>query len=130
MRAAGKGGLGLKDPVPREIRPPDYATGPRYFPIEYTACKLLEFMVVNEPRGPFSLYALMGALAHCQRRDRVRWILERLIGLGLVEAVGGRYRVTGSGRSAYWAVRWTLEFSEGMRLGKPLRSLPAPQQRR
>jgi hypothetical protein len=29
-------------------------------------------MVVNEARGPFSLYALMRALAHCQRRDRVR----------------------------------------------------------
>lgn len=113
-----------------EARPPDYTDGPRYFPIEYTACKLLEFMIINEPRGPFSLYVLMRVAARCQRRNRVRWVLGRLIGLGLVEAVGGRYRVTDSGRSAYWGVRWTLEFSEGLRLGKPLRSLPAPQTRR
>jgi hypothetical protein len=58
--------LNPKYSVP-EAHSPDYADSPRYFPLEYTACKLFKFMIINEPRGPFSLYVLMRVVAHCQR---------------------------------------------------------------
>jgi hypothetical protein len=43
--------LNPKYSVP-EAHSPDYADSPRYFPLEYTACKLFKFMIIGFWTGP------------------------------------------------------------------------------
>lgn len=99
------------------------ARGRRYFSFEYTAFRLLEYMIGNEPRGPFSVYHLMWIEGiRRQRRDRVRQILNQLMERGWVEAVSGdrtRYQVTQKGKIVYTSwVRGYLEFIRSTKLRK------------
>ncbi|MEM3519284.1 MAG: hypothetical protein QW179_03500 [Candidatus Hadarchaeales archaeon] len=70
-------------------------------PIEWVALRILEYLVEKSP-GSFSLYHLMKLRGMgWQRRDRVRWIMGRMLELGWVEVSGGLYRVTSAGVRAY-----------------------------
>jgi hypothetical protein len=96
-----------------------------YHSLEYTAAKLLKFMINKRELGPFSIYRLMRFEAgRWQRRDRIHLILDKFRKLGWVETVPGkitRYQVTEEGEMAYPWVQRVLEFSEGIKFGKRLR---------
>lgn len=91
----------------------------RHAPIEYTAIKILEYLDANEPTA-FTVNHLMkiGGLV-VQRRDRVKWILNRFDGLGWVRVTAeNRYMITRVGKEVYWGVgRNVLEFFKVFRLG-------------
>jgi hypothetical protein len=76
----------------------------KYFTAEYTALKLLEYMILEEDRGPFSVHHLMRIRGlGWQRRDRIRSILDQFARLGWITASGNppRYQVTKEGKIAY-----------------------------
>lgn len=89
----------------------------RYFPAEYVALRLLEYMVKEEEKGPFSLYKLRDAVENSQRKDRLRRILTRLVDIGLVEKEGNppRYRVTEKGKEVYPRSKEFLSLSRLLR---------------
>jgi len=89
----------------------------KYFPAEYTAFRILEYMICNEKSGPFSVYHLMwiGGIRR-QRRDRIRQILGRLTESGLVDAVPGNsthYKASEIGKTEYPQIKGVLMFFDG-----------------
>jgi hypothetical protein len=89
----------------------------KYFPAEYTALRLLEYMIGNEKSGPFSVYRLMWIEGiRRQRRDRIRLILGRLVESGFVEAVPGNstcYQASEIGKMEYPWIKGVLMFFDG-----------------